>query len=69
MNLQKFVLSLFISMLSLSSFADVSVQGYYRDDGTYVPPHHRSEPNNTKSDNWSHEGNRNPYTGEWGTKD
>ena len=52
-----------------SALADVYVNGYYRKDGTYVQPHHRSDPNNTKDDNWSSKGNKNPYTGEEGTKD
>jgi len=47
---------------------DVEVDGYTRRDGTYVEPHHRSNPNDTKGDNWSTRGNENPYTGEHGTK-
>ncbi|MBZ4690270.1 MAG: hypothetical protein JG765_1521 [Cereibacter sp.] len=48
---------------------DVYVDGYTRSDGTYVSPHYRSAPNETKSDNWSQQGNVNPYTGAPGTKD
>lgn len=44
------------------------VQGYTRSDGTYVPPHYRSSPNSTQSDNWSTQGNTNPYTGKQGTR-
>ncbi|MCC6932576.1 MAG: hypothetical protein IT292_04895 [Deltaproteobacteria bacterium] len=40
-----------------------------RKNGTYVAPHYRSSPNSTKLDNWSTEGNINPYTGKTGTKD
>lgn len=47
---------------------DVSVKGYYRKDGTYVKPYHRSSPNKTDKDNWSTKGNVNPYTGKEGTK-
>ncbi|MBW7867011.1 MAG: hypothetical protein H3C31_01665 [Brumimicrobium sp.] len=31
--------------------ATVKVKGYYRSDGTYVPPHVRTAPNSTKKDN------------------
>ena len=48
---------LLISMLSLSitAFADQYVNGYYRTD-----------PNDTTEDNYSHQGNVNPYTGHRG---
>lgn len=49
-------------------FSDVSVKGYYKSNGTYVEPHYRSSPNDTKSDNWTTKGNVNPYTDEEGTK-
>jgi len=42
---------------------------YTRKDGTYVAPHYRSSPNDTKMDNWSTRGNTNPYTGQPGTRD
>ena len=40
-----------------------------KSDGTYVNGHMRSNPNDTKLDNWSTKGNVNPYTGAVGTKD
>lgn len=46
-----------------------SVRGHVRKDGTYVPPHHATNPNNTHKDNWSSKPNVNPYTGNAGTKD
>jgi len=52
-----------------SSTRVVNVRGYTRKDGTYVRPHKRTAPNNTKLDNWSTKGNVNPYTGEPGTID
>lgn len=65
----KFFLFLVASFaVSLAAWADVSVKGYTRKDGTYVAPHYRSSPNGTKNDNWSTRGNVNPYTGEAGTK-
>ena len=48
--------------------AQVSVQGYYRKDGTYVRPHYRSSPDKSYNNNWSVRPNINPYTGKRGTK-
>jgi len=48
--------------------ADVSVRGYFRRNGTYVQPHHRSSPDGIITNNWSHCGNINPHTGEVGRK-
>lgn len=55
-------------ILSLACYADVSVNGYYRKDGTYVRPHMRSNPDSSFRNNWSTVGNVNPYTGKKGTK-
>jgi hypothetical protein len=44
------------------------VRSYTKKDGSYVQGHYRSSANNTSSDNWSTEGNSNPYTGAAGTK-
>jgi hypothetical protein len=43
------------SFLSFASQADalVSVNGYYRKDGTYVRPHYRTDPDSTTSNNFS----------------
>jgi hypothetical protein len=51
-----------------ASTSDVAVRGYYRSDGTYVQPHMRSAPDNTRSNNFSSRGNTNPYTGARGTR-
>jgi hypothetical protein len=53
--------------MPFSAQAQVSVKGYFRSNGTYVQPHTRSAPNNTRADNWSTIGNINPYTGQKGT--
>jgi len=45
---------------------DVSVNGYYRQNGTYVAPYIRTAPNQTRDDNYSTRGNINPYTLEEG---
>ena len=46
----------------------VDVRGYFRKDGTYVPPHKRTAPDGSFDDNWSTVGNVNPYTGQPGKK-
>ena len=48
--------------------AQVHVDGYYKKNGTYVQPHYRSSPDSSKSNNWSAQGNSNPYTGQRGTQ-
>ena len=45
----------------------VHVNGYYRHDGTYVQPHMRTAPDAIKTNNFSYQGNINPYTGKVGT--
>jgi hypothetical protein len=49
--------------------ADTYVRGHTRQDGTYVQPHYRSNPDNNRLNNFSTEGNYNPYTGKAGTVD
>ena len=46
--------------------ADQTVNGYTRRDVTYVAPYHRTTPNSTRLDNYSTQGNVNPYTGQSG---
>jgi hypothetical protein len=36
--------------------ARVHVNGYYRQNGTYVAPHWRSSPDGIESNNWSYQG-------------
>jgi len=45
-----------------------SVKGHYTKSGTYVQPHRATNPDGSKSNNWSQKGNVNPYTGKEGTK-
>lgn len=62
--------SLLASLLlasTVASAASTHVDGYVRRDGTYVPPHYRTTPDNSRMNNWSSQGNMNPYTGERGT--
>lgn len=58
------------TLLSSSLFAGQTyVDPYIRNNGTYVPGHVRTTPNNTTYDNWSTKGNANPYTGQKGYTD
>ena len=41
---------------------DVYFNGYTRSDGTQVRDHYRSAPDHSYDNNWSTEGNTNPYT-------
>jgi len=60
--------TLFAIMLLASSgaLADQYVHGYTKSNGTYVQPYHRTNANSIKSDNYSSQGNINPYTGQPG---
>lgn len=60
-------LAALLAMLATDASAQVRVKGYTRKDGTYVAPHYRSSPNSSKHDNYSTQGNYNPYTGKKGT--
>lgn len=64
----KLLLLMGLLATSASALADEYVNGYYRQNGTYVPPHYRSSPDTTPLNNWSTQGNVNPHTGEWGTR-
>ena len=48
------------------ALADNYTRPHVRRDGTYVPGHYSSEPNQYRFDNYSGRGNTNPYTGERG---
>ena len=61
------LLSAFVIFFASPSFADQHVNGYYRNNGTYVQPYTRSSPDNTVTNNYSYQGNTNPYTGQRGT--
>jgi len=53
---------------STGSTGNHNVNGYVRNNGTYVQPHMLTNPNATRNDNYSTRGNVNPYTGVPGTK-
>jgi hypothetical protein len=47
---------------------DETVNGYTRSNGTYVQPYHRTAPDSNPYNNYSTQGNVNPYTGQIGHK-
>jgi len=51
---------------STVNFNTTTVSSYTRSNGTYVPSHVRTMPNNTNWDNYSTKGNTNPFTGSTG---
>lgn len=67
--MKKYFLIIFLLLSTTILSADTYVDGYSRSDGTYVEGHYRSSPNDTVYDNYSTDGNVNPYTGKEGTKE
>lgn len=64
----RIALGLVIGALAAPAFAaQTQVDGHFRRDGTYVAPHYRTTPDSSRGNNWSSQGNANPYTGERGT--
>jgi len=43
-------------------------RGYVTGNGTYVAPHYQTAPDGNRFNNWSTQGNVNPYTGLPGTR-
>lgn len=67
MNISTLSLLIFTAViLTPSAFADTYVQGYVKKDGTYVQPHYRSDSDSSRYNNYSTQGNTNPYTGQRG---
>ena len=64
----KAFLLLFTFLFSATAIADEYVNGYTRSDGQYVQGHYKTEANDRRWDNYSSQGNTNPYTGERGYK-
>lgn len=53
--------------LSVSAIAQTYVKPHVRKDGTYVEGHYRSKPDSNPYNNYSSQGNTNPYTGQSGS--
>lgn len=64
----KLIAALIASILAASAFADNYTRGYIKRDGTSVDGHYKTEPNQSRSDNYSSQGNTNPYTGQRGSQ-
>jgi len=62
-----FVGALVILTVGVAS-AQVYVNPYVRRDGSYVQGHMRTLPDGNRFNNWSTQGNTNPYTGQRGTE-
>ena len=58
-----FTISAFMSSTACAEY----VQGYVRQDGRYVQGYNRTAPDNNPYNNYSTQGNINPYTGQRGT--
>ena len=67
-SMSVFVVVTLVLVITAIANADVRVRGYYRDNGTYVQPHYRSNPDGNRYNNWSTYPNVNPHTGKIGTK-
>lgn len=50
-----------VALTAQSALADSQVRGYYRKDGTYVPPHVRSSPNSSAYDNYGRQSRPSSY--------
>lgn len=74
--MKKLLVSLICSAVitfSIPCFSQVNpshhtVKAYTKKDGTVVQKHEQTNSNKTKTDNYSHKGNTNPYTGKRGSK-
>jgi hypothetical protein len=67
--MKKIILACLVALVSSLAFAQTYVSPYVKKDGTFVEGHFKSAPNSTKTDNYSSQGNINPYTGKEGTAD
>jgi hypothetical protein len=67
--MRRIVLVAAITVALPAAASDVWVKPHVTRDGEYVEGHYRTKQNNTKLDNYSTEGNTNPYTGKKGTVD
>lgn len=65
--MRKLLLALLLLLVTVPMCFAERVNGYMRSDGTIVNGYQRSDSNGTVRDNWSYEGNTNPYTGQVGS--
>ena len=68
--MKTFAALILLSAVTLPVLAnDVYVKPHVRKDGTYVDGHYQTAPDNSRLNNYSTQGNVNPYTGKEGTVD
>lgn len=65
----KIILGLLLPLLSANAlWAQKYQKGYYKKNGTYVTPHYKTKSDNTNRNNYSAQGQINPYTYQKGHK-
>jgi hypothetical protein len=53
---------------TIATAKDTYVNGYVKSNGTYVNGYYKSAPDNSHNNNYSTQGNYNPYTGKSGSE-
>ena len=69
--MKKILLSFSFAFIAFAAFSQTTTttSGYYKPStGTYVQPYTKTSSNGTNADNYSTQGNTNPYTGSTGTR-
>jgi hypothetical protein len=56
-----------VTHIAGASAQDIYHRGYTTNQGTYVQPHYQTRPDGNPFNNYSTQGNVNPYTGQAGT--
>jgi hypothetical protein len=69
MKIIKISLYILFALLTIESASAGHVNGHYRSNGTYVNGYQRTNPDGNKFNNYSTQGNYNPYNGKVGTVD
>lgn len=64
--MKKTMLILALLSAAVTANAQEAHRGYFRSNGTYVQPHYQTAPDGNKFNNYSTQGNVNPYTGQQG---
>lgn len=59
--------ALLLALVASASWAQTYVRPHITHDGTFVQGHMRTSPDSSNLNNWSTQGNANPYTGQSGT--
>ena len=67
---KQLLVSVIMALFAINAIAQEStyVEGHFKKDGTWVEGYYKTKPNKTKKDNYSTDGNYNPYSGKEGKK-